>query len=197
MEAIPGLTPAQTRRRTSHFILGQPKDIPNNYLPLEVDIFNYMKKRMDESNSKIQFIAKEVANEVMILWREKGNLPTYALPIITSKVKKLYLRGRNILKIPKDRRDARFFELEGETGKKNRGRPKKNIDTFEKLFDICPCTHMSRELCDCPASEKVPDREFCFLIDQRTERKMYIADIDKNVTKVWMERNERKEKRKL
>ena len=51
MEAIPGLTTAQTRRRTSHFILGQPKDIPNNYLPLEVDIFNYMKKRMDESNS--------------------------------------------------------------------------------------------------------------------------------------------------
>ena len=88
-----------------------------------------------------------------------------------------------------------FFELEGETGKKKRGRPKKNIDTFEKFFDICSCTHMSRELCDCSVSEKVPDREFCFLIDQRTERKMYIADIDKKVTKVWMERNERKQKR--
>ena len=60
MEAIPGLTPAQTRRRTSHFILGQPKDIPNNCLPLEVDIFNYMKKRMDESNSKIQFMPKKL-----------------------------------------------------------------------------------------------------------------------------------------
>ena len=82
MEAFPGLTPSQTRRRTAHFILGQPKDIPNNCLPLEVDIFNYMKKRMDESNGKIQFIAKEVANKVMILWRGKGNLPTYALPII-------------------------------------------------------------------------------------------------------------------
>ena len=61
MEAFPGLTPSQTRRRTAHFILGQPKDIANNCLPLEVDIFNYTKKRMDESNSQIQFIAKEVA----------------------------------------------------------------------------------------------------------------------------------------
>ena len=54
---------------------------------------------------------------------------------------------------------------------------------------------MSGELCDCPRLQKVPEREFCFLIDQRTERKMYIADIDKNVTKVWKERNERKGKR--
>jgi len=87
MESIPGLTPAHTRRTTAHFILGQPKDIPYNYLPLEVNIFNYRKKGMYESNSKIQFIAKEVANEVMILWRRKGNLPTYALSIITSKLK--------------------------------------------------------------------------------------------------------------
>ena len=160
MEAFPGLTPSQTRRRTAHFILGQPKDIPNNCLPLEVDIFNYTKKRMDESNSQIQFIAKEVANEVMILWREKGNLPTYDLQTITKKVRKLYQTGKNILEIPKDRRDAMLVELEGETEKKKRGRPKKNIDTFEKLFDICPCTHMSRELCDCPRLQKVPERVF-------------------------------------
>ena len=109
MEAIPGLTPAQTRRRTSHFILGQPKDIPNNFLPLEVDIFNYMKKRMDESNSKIQFIAKEVANEVMILWREKGNLPTYALPIITSKVKKTVSKGERYSEDTKRQTRCNFF----------------------------------------------------------------------------------------
>ena len=112
MEAIPGLIPAQIRRSTSLFILGQPKDIQNNYLPLEVDIFNYMKKRMDESNSQIQFIAKDVANEVMILWRVKGNLPTYALPIITSKVKKNVSKGEIYFEDTKNRRDAMFVELE-------------------------------------------------------------------------------------
>ena len=64
-----------------------------------------------------------------------------------------------------------WLNLKEKLGKK-RGRPNKNIDTFEKLFDICPCTHMSRELCDCPRLQKVPEREssVSLLIKEQKEK---------------------------
>ena len=39
-------------------------------------------------------------------------------------------------------------------------RMNKKLDTFENLFDICPCKHISRDVCDCPASQKVHKENF-------------------------------------
>ena len=82
-------------------------------------------------------------------------------------------------------------------GVKGIGRKKKKLDTFEKLFDISPCKHLSREDCDCPASQKVPAREFSFLLDQRTERQLVIASVDEKVTQAWQEAQQRKGKEEI
>ena len=47
------LNKVQTRRRTSHFTLGQPSELPEGMLPLEVDIFNkFRKMKEDEVNAE-------------------------------------------------------------------------------------------------------------------------------------------------
>ena len=38
-----------TRRRTAHFLLGQPSDLPTNMLPLEVEVFNKYQKIKEEN----------------------------------------------------------------------------------------------------------------------------------------------------
>ena len=111
------------------------------------------------------------------------------------RVKEVYTRGQAMLKIPKERRDKMLSDLEKtEASVDNGRRKKKKLDTFENLFDICPCKHISRDVCDCPASQKVPQREFLFLLDQRTDRKMIIFDVDGVVSKAWKQSNKRKEK---
>jgi len=62
------------------------------------------------------------------------------------------------------------------------------------LFDISTCKHKIYEECVCPRDSKVAQREFDFLQDQRTQRKMCISDVDKKVTTAWEKYRLRKEK---
>lgn len=191
------LNKVQTRRRTSHFTLGQPSELPEGMLPLEVDIFNKFKKmKEDDVNAEKKEIAKILSEEVVALWKEKGNLPTVSVYSVQKKVEDIFERGRSILKIPIDRRgklldDMDREEVEGETQK---GRKRKKLDSLDNLLDICPCPHQSRESCGCPSAMKVAEREFPFLIDQRTERKMSITNTDIKVTKAWTKLRVKKEK---
>ena len=75
-----------------------------------------------------------------------------------------------------------------------KGRKKKNMDVLDQLFDICTCKHLTREVCDCPALKKVPEREYDFLMDQRSERKMFISKKDEKVSLAWAKTREKKEK---
>ena len=68
-----------------------------------------------------------------------------------------------------------------------------------EFFDVCSCAcpsasffqvHCKAKNCDgfhlaCKCDVKVPKREIQFLLDQRCARKMIIANIDRNVTKMW------------
>ena len=105
----------QTRRRTAHFALGQPSDLPNNMLPLESDIFNkYRKMKEENCNATQKDMAKALAEEVMNFWVSKVNLPTVELYSIQKKIVDVIARGRNILKIPKERREKLLDELDQE-----------------------------------------------------------------------------------
>ena len=171
-------------------------------LPLEVDIFNRFKKRKEaDVNAPNRSVALKYAEEVISLWKDRGNLPTLELHTVQLKVENIYSRGRDVLKISKERRDKMLADLDTEEdepdGVKGIGRKKKKLDTFEKLFDISPIKHFSREDCDCPASQKVPAREFSFLLDQRTERQLVIASVDEKVTQAWQEAQQRKGKEEI
>ena len=52
---------------------------------------------------------------------------------------------------------------------------------------------MSRDQCDCPAGKKVAEREFAFLIDQRSDRRMFISTNDTKVTLAWDKTRAKKE----
>lgn len=63
-----------------------------------------------------------------------------------------------------------------------------------KLLDICSCKCVELNECSCTKDRKVPRIEHDFLIDQRTTRVMYIADIDKPTTERMMKHTARKER---
>ena len=196
----------QTRRRTAHFALGQPSDLPGNMLPLEVDIFNKYKQKKEQgtnANATQKDMAKNLAEEVVEFWKNKGNLPTIELYSVQKKIVDIIDRGYKILKIPQERRTKFIEEMENDENSEDqtdaasavkKGRKKKNMDVLDQLFDICTCKHLTREVCDCPASKKVPEREYDFLMDQRSERKMFISKKDEKVSLAWAKTREKKEK---
>ena len=47
------------------------------------------------------------------------------------------------------------------------------------IFDISACDCKAFTACNCPKEKKVPIQERIFLVDQRSENKMYIGTIDK------------------
>lgn len=64
---------------------------------------------------------------------------------------------------------------------------KLKIESFKqssaKLFDICSCKCENITKCTCEKIRKVSKKEWDFLIDQRTARKMIIGSIDLVTTK--------------
>ena len=149
----------KTRRSSGHFAFGQPSVLPNGVLPLDLDVFNYYQYlRKEESTDKSNTVRK-IAQEVIDLWKEKGNIPTMGFKGVEKKVNGVLKRGNDLLKVPKDRRQKmadEMEELESDRLSKpvsaNIGRKKKLVnDTLTGLFDICWCKHISREDCSCPS----------------------------------------------
>ena len=160
---------ALTRGKTSNPIChaGLATELPRNVLPKEIDIYNYLKFLQGQGQSLIN-IANSIAEEVVEIWTEKGNLPTITEQAVAKKVKEIHKRGKNFMKKPVQRRISTIHEpLEGVKSPNSRGRPRKT-DNFEGLFDICTCNCASRNSCTCPSDKKVHEREWEFLVDQRT-----------------------------
>lgn len=63
-----------------------------------------------------------------------------------------------------------------------------------QLFDICSCKCAKLTKFDCVKSNKVPQIEHAFLIDQRGPRKMGIGLFDASTSKILAQRAQRKAK---
>lgn len=78
---------------------------------------------------------------------------------------------------------------------------RENVENFKmdakKLFDISACKCNIFLKCTCLKESKVPKNEQSLLIDQRTERKMFIGSVDVPVTKRLIKRKLRKEQTNL
>lgn len=72
---------------------------------------------------------------------------------------------------------------------------KLKIESFKqssaKLFDICSCKCENITKCTCEKIRKVSKKEWDFLIDQRTARKMIIGSIDLVTTKKELNKENR------
>ena len=99
-------------------------------------------------------------------------MPTLSKPRVT-KLFKNKLDNYASLKKSIGRREAETFKVKLAALKKS----------ISGLFEIsaCKCTDFTSYAC--PKEKKVPMRERLFIVDQRSERKMYIGRIDQQVTK--------------
>ena len=98
-------------------------------------------------------------------------MPTLSKPRVT-KLFKNKLDNYASLKKSIGRREAETFKVKLAAFKKS----------ISGLFDIsaCKCTDLTS--CACPKEKKVPIKERLFIVDQRSERKMYIGRIGQQVT---------------
>lgn len=175
-----------TRRRTCHFLLGQPAELSHTCLPLDVDIYNaIVKTRLDLQNVPGKVSNRSITNKavfskilesVKVIWKDKGNLPTVSDRTILDKIEKVHSKGKDLLKIPTERR-TKMLEYMEENDKTpthpGRGKKlkRKKHDFLDNLFDICSCKCEFRENCKCPKERKVAARDWDFLVDQRKDRK--------------------------
>ena len=113
-------------------------------------------------------IANIIIADVDKIW-EKSSLPRVTHRRIDQMVKEYYNKYIAILRIPKRRQDSEKYQ----------GMIKKFLEDSDKLFDICSCKCQPIESCTCEKSRKVPQNPSEFLIDQRGERLMMLAGVDK------------------
>ena len=101
----------RSRAKTTHFVLGQPGELPTNRLPLKSDVVNFYRKesrrlRLKNVKTTRWHVANEVSKHVHALWKQKGNLPVLSISAVTMKVLTLLQEVRRISKVPEQRRKA-------------------------------------------------------------------------------------------
>ena len=130
---------------------------------------------------------KKAALDVSAIWAraigDRLTIPLLDKKPIESKLKKLYKKlGLLVDKNKQNLVKSNEFKME-----------------MSEFFDVCSCTcpsascfqvHCKAKNCNgfhlaCKYDVKVPKREIQFLLNQRCARKMIIADIDRNVSRMW------------
>ena len=102
---------ALTRGKTSNpiFLARQTSELPRNVLPREIDIYNYLKFLKRPGHLLIN-IANSIAEEVVEIWTEKGNLPTISVKAVSKKIIGIHKRRKAFLKKPIERRIITIHE---------------------------------------------------------------------------------------
>lgn len=148
-------------------IFGDGCDLPENVLPTYTCVYkyyNFLKNKKINSKEKVivQKIVSEISTKILGIW---------AIALIPTVTKQ-----RTVLLVEK--RISSYLNL-----LKMRGKYKeKTIEEFvlksENLLDLsaCKCTHFDN--CHCAEYVKVPPSQQKILMDQRSERKMIIRNID-------------------
>ena len=131
-------------------------------------------------------IVKKAALDVSAIWAraigDRLTIPLLDQKTIENKLKRLYKKGLLVYKNKRNLVKLNEFKME-----------------MGEFFDVCSCTcpsascfqvHCKAKNCDgfhlaCMCDMKVPKREIQFLLDQRCARKMIIADINRNVSRMW------------
>lgn len=170
-------------------LFGAIKLFDENVLPKNSDvILSFLNVQQEQSvllektknNISERTICEQVSVEVISLW-EKASIPTIKRKSVVDKVAKLHKDYITILKPYKNRKTNAFMSKIAEY----------RIKAERTLFDIARCKCNILANCSCPKDSKVPIDERPFLIDQRTNRKMKIGNVDKAASLKILNRKER------
>ena len=191
-----------TRRSSKCPIFGFPKNISERCLPTYEKVMKYyiyvrlqIKQRKDPS---FKAIAAVVAQGAEILWK-KASIPHISRKRITSMLQQYRHKMNNLLKSKSKSSDnyKRKVQLLQQYRHKMNNLLKsksKSSDNYKRkdqllrdsvhknLFDISACKCLDFERCTCKLKNRVPLAERDFLCDQRSDRPMVIAELDKAAT---------------
>ena len=150
-----------------------------NLLPTNLDVIGhyfYLRKKLTVTSS--QFLKKipcfadvrdNLVDDVIEIWNRAG-LPILSRQRIEAKLKNLISQFEAARKRAKRRKTDEVSE-----------------DWLKKLFDICKCkcsiedcpkVRNKKLLCNCEYQDRISEMDICFIIDQRSERKMVISSVD-------------------
>lgn len=175
----------KTRNETVCEIFGVAVELKLNVLPTYADIMKaylWLRIKQKETNNgkdpSISEVSKELINILKNIWHRAS------LPVVSDQ---------QILRIIKNYND-KYKSLKKNINAAYNKKCLEKLNLFkkasQKLFDISACKCKNFAKCQC--TNKVPKSEREFLIDQRTNRKMFIGNLDTRATKCFQRRLERK-----
>lgn len=164
----------RTRNSWKCPLFGVICDLKDNTLPIYEDVMKFYEwtrhKMKFENGTKKEPTYKEleaiVINKLCEIWN-KASIPTVERKRMKVMLQNYHLKCKNILKSHPNIPENRLEEF-------RRG--------GKRLFDIASCKCLDISNCTCPKHKKIPAREHCFLMDQRTVRKMIIGGLDVHTT---------------
>lgn len=178
-----------TRKNARCPLFGTGKDlVPSDavFLPTYKDVIRcYQSTRLQikgegSKEPSSASVAAAVAKKVIDIWEERASIPVVSLKRVIGMILSYNCKYKNVMK-PFKSRNTPFLQSKIEKFKSDAA----------NLFDICACKCQDLFSCNCEKRSKVPEREKQFLIDQRTVRKMAIANVDRITTQKLQKREER------
>jgi len=176
---------AITRSVIAHSNFGHPASLCNNQLPTSGDVFRaYHNYAQISKKHTLQERTALVAKEIKEIY-DRASIPTIGFGSIMIRVRRL---------VAKVHKTGKYSDT-----KKSSGTYHKFMKSFDSLFDICACKCFDsgareRSACNCPLICKIPSIEWVFWVDQKTSRKMFIGEVDKEVTAMQQKRENRLKK---
>lgn len=168
-------------------IFGHPKVLSEICLPTYDDVMRYyiyirheLKPDPSSKEPSVSEILDVLMKKVELVWI-KSSIPTVSRTRMVQMGKAYHDKYRNILR-SKGRKGTESYDLAVE----------RFLNESKRLFDVASCKCKLFSECKCSKEKKVPVLEQMFLVDQRTDRKMCISTVDKSVTKILRQREDRK-----
>ena len=162
-----------TRSKTSHFLVGEPSELPVGQLPTNGDVLRLIwHYRCLQNRTDTRYILRDAAQDIEDLWekaitdRTELKVPIITREAILQRLQRLYRKVCDINKNKVKAPQVEEFKL-----------------SLNNLFDICTCQcpyascidirpKCNNEYCNgyhmlCRCTIKIPKCEIEFLIDQR------------------------------
>src|SRR5215469_3905044 len=174
-----------TRRATHCPLFGSPCELKENVLPTYQDVSRYYEfVRFSNKSSKKELtfgeISKAVAMKLEQIW-SKASIPVLSRRRIIAMLLDWHQRYKNILKPHKSSKNNASYQQ----------RMKEFKERSSIIFDIaaCKCGLLANPyLCCCEKDRKVPAEERTFLLDQRSDRNMFMHSVDVTTSKILNKR---------
>lgn len=177
-----------TRKSEEFPLFERVCDLKDKQLPTYEDLIKCILHRKRQvkidaggKDPSISTICRDVACDVVKIYNI-ASIPPLTEKRIAALLKDYHAKYQNLMKSYKNRINVKSY--------------KDKLDGFlndsKKLFDFASCKCNSFESCTCSKDKKVPAIERSFLLDQRSDRNMFVGSKDVRTSNVLRKREERK-----